>query len=247
MPFTLVGYFQNQSSTTLVPVAALADQHVTVSGNFIRPPKPMSKIGALCALGALLTRARIVSPSLRARAPLEIQPLNLAVLPSSPTPIFDAFDSPIDLAATEDVSAEITNSGAENETVLMWLQDRPLRPSGGKYQTFRFTGTTTLVVNKWTAVALTPDSTLPAGTYEVGGMRAQSTNLQAARLIFPGYPWRPGCIGYGASGNIESFEFRQGALGPWGRFTNIALPQVECLANVADTAETIWMDIRKVG
>jgi hypothetical protein len=87
---------------------------------------------------------------------------------------------------------------------------------------------------------------LPAGSYDIIGMRAVSTGAIAARLVIPGFEWRPGVIAYDAVGDVELPRFRYGNAGVFGRFTHDSPPTVDFLSVSADTSETVFLDVVKV-
>lgn len=247
--FTLVAYSESQDTGgNLTYVAALADQHVRVEGDNIVVPSDMPNLAAVFALGATISGARIESPSLRRTLLFDVNPLNIAAEPASPSALVNLFYNPIPLDAYEPIRALVSEgaAGAERETVLLWLADGPQSPVTGEIYTVECTSSTTLTANVWTNGALTIGQTLPAGTYQVVGMRAISAGLIAARLVFVGGTWRPGCIGYDAESDLENPIFRRGALGVWGEFTHDQPPTVDFLSISADTSETVWLDLIKV-
>jgi hypothetical protein len=108
------------------------------------------------------------------------------------------------------------------------------------------TTSVTLSAYAWTNAALTFSQTLPMGRYQVVGMRARSTGLIAARLVFVGFSWRPGCVGHDAVSDIDNDVFRQGRLGVWGEFEHDTPPTVDFLSVSADSNPTVWLDLIKV-
>jgi hypothetical protein len=78
--FTLAGWHENIDAATLDYITALADPHLTVSGDNIVVPT-LNNIMGLYAIGANMTQARIESPSLRRLALLDIAPVDRATKP----------------------------------------------------------------------------------------------------------------------------------------------------------------------
>jgi len=101
------------------------------------------------------------------------------------------------------------------------------------------------VANAWTNGALTFSQTLPRGTYQIVGMRANSAGLRAARLVVPGYSWRPGCIGCDADSDLAADRFRHGKAGVWAEFSHDAPPTVDFFSASADTAQVVLLDLIK--
>lgn len=250
MAFTVAAYTQSQdTSGVLTNVAALADQHITTQGNDVVVPEWASKLAAVLAIGATISQAQITAPSLRAQSQLDVQPLNTNAEPLSPTPWLPMWDKPRALIPGEGLEALVaeTAAGAERETILAFLQGELQPVPDGPIESIRCTATATLTANAWSLATLTLSQQLRAGRYAIVGMRAESAGLLAARLVIPGSPFRPGCIGYDAAGDVENRLFRMGLLGQsWGEFEHRFVPQVEFLSISADTAETVWLDVVKV-
>ena len=246
MAFTLVGFTQSvDTSGVLTTITALADPHVRVNGNDIIVPDALSNLHAVYALGANMSRAAVVSPSIRRRYPFEVVPVDAAANPSEPFH-FAAFNRPIALDNDEALNAQFaeTGAGAGRGTVLAWLGDgqTPV-DSTDEVFTIRATGTTTLTAFAWTNCALTFNDTLPAGEYDIVGMHAFSTGGIAARLVIPQYAWRPGIIASTSANIWGSTYFRYGNAGVWGSFSHNTPPTVDFLSTSADTAQTVYLDL----
>jgi len=245
---TLVGWHESiLTGGTLTYFAALDDPHIRVEADNIICPE-LNHIIAAFACGANLAQARITSPSILALVEHEIVPLNVGAEPLSPVPFSDLAQTPIELVVSEAIRCRMQGgeAAAEDKVCLIWLAEGPVEPVTLPYRTVRATSTTTLTAYEWTNGAITFDQTLPAGKYAVIGMRAESAGLIAARLVFPGYPWRPGCIGLDAAADIDPLRFRFGNMGVWGEFTHDSPPTVDFLSVSADTSETVYLDIVKI-
>lgn len=246
MAFTLVGYTQSvDTSGALTTIAALADPHIRVSGNDITVPDALPNAAGVYAIGPSITRAALVSPSIRRRYPFEIFPCEQNTTPGN---LFDyhPFSTPLTLDNDESLNAQFAESGAgaSRGTVLVWLSDGAIQPAtSSEIFTIRATGTTTLTANAWTNCALTFNDTLPAGEYQVVGMSAASTGAFAARLVFSQYAWRPGVIASSDANKFGSLQFRYGNLGVFGTFSHNTPPSVDFLSNSADTAQTVYLDL----
>lgn len=250
MAFTLVGYTASQdTSGVLTTTAALADPSVRVSGNDISIPEQLPNLAGVYALGATMTRAALVSPSIRRRYPFEVFPVDAAATPTDPWHFHDVSQSIIALDVDESLNFQYSESGAgaQRGTGLVWLSDGPVvADSNGEVFTIRATGTTTLSTYAWTNVTLTFNDVLPAGTYEIVGMSAFSAGAIAARLVIPQYQWRPGVI-CSTSANVYGAEkFRYGNFGVFGQFTHMTPPTVDFLSSSADTSQTVYLDLRMV-
>lgn len=233
----------------LTALNAVQDPVLTTSGADIRVPKELPFIiGQAALLGnATPARAQISSPSLRAMVNLDIEPIvGALVFGSFPEQLVHP-DSPIPVVANESLNfnAQATGGVATENYGLAWLADGPQQAVKGAIYTVRATAAVTLAANTWVNGNLTFAQTLPAGSYQVVGMRARGTNLVAARLVFVGGQWRPGVAAVNALGNVDPWAFRYGGLGVWGQFDNTTPPTVDCLG-VTDSAQTFDLDLIKV-
>ena len=111
----------------------------------------------------------------------------------------------------------------------------------------RGTGATTLTVDRWSLVDVTWEQSIPTGSYVCVGLGAQSANCIGARLSFDNQSDRPGCVGMSSVENREHQMFRKGGLGTFGLFTSTSLPEVEFLADTADTTQEVYLDFVRVG
>jgi hypothetical protein len=198
-------------------------------------------------------RVRLTAPSFSALTRLDVSQINgnadADAEPDSPQGIMDLRGTMLTLVEDERVTcdADSNPTAAQLHWCLLWFSDGQFEPvPAGPRFVARATGTTTLVVNVWTNGTLTFTDALPVGRYAVVGMRAQSTNLAAARLVFRDRWNRPGVLGTDAIGDKEWPAFRHGGLGSWGEFESVAPPTVDYLAGVADTAETVLLDLVQV-
>jgi hypothetical protein len=248
--FTLIAWSGSvPTGSVLRYVPAVADQHIRVEGNNIVVPAGMNHLLGAFALSANLAQVQIESPALRRTLLYDVIPLNVGVEPLSPVPFMSLFYNPIPLDEFEPLRALAYHSGttAEQVTVFVWLGDGAQSPVSGEIYTVMATSNTTLTPYAWTNGALTFTQTLPAGTYQVVGFRAQSAGLLAARLVFVGGTWRPGVIGCDAISDIGPEIFRRGGVGIFGEFRHDQPPTVDFFSSSADTSETVWLDLIKTG
>lgn len=249
MPNHLVAFSESQDSSNLLPLAALSDPSVTVAGDFVQIPTFAGYLIGMMGIGANITRARLVSPSLRRIVNPEIRPLNVAAEPNSPPQITLFPLSPIALDVGEQVSAEAAEdaAGAAQNTILMMLSDGVLQPVQGEIFSVRVTAAVTLAAYTWTNGALTFDQNLPVGNYQIVGARFESAGLLAFRFVFQGAAHRPGGIGCDSAADLEPELQRFGGLGSWGEFVHNTPPTVDFLSLSADTSEVGVIDLIKVG
>lgn len=262
MVFTTVAYSESQAASGLTLYAAVPDEHVTVSGDDITVPT-LSQVIAVQCFSANLQAARLVSPSLRRVWNYDIFPflpsgnlLTEQAVNEGGTATYnieagqgfcDMHTSPLPLVVSEKLNLKMDNGGnAEQGYGIVWLADGPPTPERGEIFTIKATASTTLTANAWTNASLTMEQNLPAGRYRVVGMAAKSAGLVAARLVFVGGTWRPGCLGKIAYNDKRPRLFRYGNLGAWGEFEFDQPPSVDFLSASADTSEEVWLDLIQV-
>jgi len=271
MPFDVVGYYEDRTgTTTFTPVAALADDVHTVSGDDITVPSGFQQVMAAYAVLSnatdVLNGAMIQSPSLRATSNIEIVDYDYIAAGSAYTPvaaaapIFENFlagvQSPRTLVAGEKMNFYVRSSAATANDLIsaaVFLGDGNYKNDyfGLPVETLEFTASAAAVANTWTTQALSPtNQTLRAGRYAIVGMHSKSTTGKVARLILKeGGVQRPGCL---MTGNLYRSRgaplFRQGNLGVWGTFTHDNPPSAEAWALTTDAAATFhhYLDIVKI-
>lgn len=233
-----------------VQLNAVADQHVRVSGADIQCPA-LANCVALAG-GAENTVAPIMrfsSPSQRRRTTTYVAPINTgaaaAVEPATPPAVLDLRASPIPLVIGEQLNAELNSNpaAAQIQWMVAWLSDAAITPVTGPMFTVRATATTTLVAQAWSNCPITLTEDLPRGRYQLVGLHAISAGMIAARAVFVGGTWRPGCLGGDTVADIISPFFRYGQMGVMGEFEDTDQPTIDVLSVSADTAEEFFLDL----
>lgn len=249
--FTTVAFLESvDPAGAYNALTAIADQHIRVSGDDLYVPS-LSQIIAVAAgiETAAEAKPRLTSPSLRGRGRFYIEPYNgqaaAAVEPDNPPKVTDLLTSPLKLISQEQLNAEVDSNpvAAQIQWCVVWLADGPVAPVLGDIFTVDATNATTLVGSAWTNGALTFSEDLPRGRYQVVGMRARSAGLVAARLVFIGGVWRPGCLGCDAQTDLDWYGFRGGVMGVFGEFEDTDPPSVDFLSVSADTAQDVQLDL----
>jgi len=233
----------------LTAINAIREQMLFTSGDDIRVPTllPFLIGAAATANDASASRAQIQSPSLRILANLDVEPIVQALVFGSPpegsfhpeTPIPLVADEAINFAFLSDPAAGVIHRG------FVFLADGPQAPVSGQMFSLRATSAITLVTGTWVNGDLAFAQTLPAGRYQIVGMRARGTNLVAARLVFPEQVARPGVLAVNAIADRDPSVFRYGRPGVMGEFPHTNPPTVDCLG-VTDSAQTYIFDLVKV-
>lgn len=248
MPFHTVAWRESIADIVAEDIAPVPDSLMLIQNGHFVPQTPRNILYAYYgAAGA--TRARFISPSFRQITTPWIRPINLAIVPLDEPNMADYSMNPLVLRALEEVQLEgyQTTGGAAVVVGVAGLAQGPIgvAPQGDIFS-MRGTGATTLTAGAWSLATVTWQDTLPAGTYVCLGLEFIGATALAARLIFEEQWDRPGCLGQSlVSGNGPQL-FRKGRLGIWGRFNANRMPNIECLANAADTAQEFYLDLMKV-
>lgn len=246
----LAAYFASLTNgTTNSAVAAVQDQILTrtTSNNFILP-RP-GRLRMMYSAGASILRARVNTPSLRYVGLPFVGPVNTALVVPSPSNLTDWGELGPPIPTADEVSVEHSLGGAapENEFSLVWFSFGPPKIVGGPVYRIRFTASITCSAGTWVNGSMTPDQTLPAGTYSVVGMTANGTNLAAARLVFANGGFRPGCLTMNAVNSIPQKVFTDGSLGQYGVFDSVNIPTLDAFSVAACTSQEVYLDIVRLG
>jgi hypothetical protein len=209
------------------------------------------EVFAMYAGNDTITRARLVTPSLRTLGLPEIYPLNVTAAPALPLAVDFRPNDPVRIKMNDTFSVEASNGASTVDTAFAALAIRkqfwPV-PAGSR-TTLSGTAAQTLVANGFSFGTITFDQTPPVGNYSVIGMSCVCASAWFARLIFPMQSnWRPGVI---VGATAAAFEYRQafrhGNVGEWGRFHSVNLPQLEIFGNTAG-AQTprVYIDVVQI-
>ena len=242
--FTTVAFHKAAESATLLALQPIADQHVTVRGDDLTVPE-LNQILAAAIAGVGVTRAQLQSPSLRV---LFLEDIGLDMGSESfagyPDLLADHKDAPIPLITSEKLNVYTIHT--TDGWALIWLGDGPIAPLPGVIRTIRAVPDVHSVADVWTNSTLTFGQTLPAGRYQVAGMRAFGTNLLAARLVFVGYSWRPGVPAGLTNATVDYPVFRRGRFGAFGEFEFDQPPSVDLLGTGVSASEELYLDLIQV-
>lgn len=247
MPFSLIGYYESASNSALALITAIADQHVTVSGDDITVPELDQVLGAFF-MSPSIEEAQLSSPSLRRFILHDFHPLWTLDYLSQLYPQYHDFkENPLQLERGEKLNVLINNGGnSEGNYGLVWICDGTPVPAKGQIRTIRATLTGSDSSMVWKNAAITLSQTLPVGRYAVVGMLARPGNEQqliAARLVFVGGSWRPGIMGGMARIDLRPQIFRNGNLGIWGEFESDQPPTIDYLSKGDTGTIYLYLDL----
>ncbi len=249
--FHLAAFYEDiDPGAALVPIAAVPEQQFFTTGDDFRVPTAMPFIVGAAGLvdDASAVRAQVASPTLRIQANLDIEPIiaAAAVFGSPPEVLFHP-QSPVQLTADEALNFYMESDPAAVEVHygLVWLSDGPQATVQGNIFTVRAVGAIAQVVDLWTNGNLTFAQTLPAGSYQVIGLRVRSADAVAARLVFSEQSARPGVACVNAIGDLDPGVFRFGRFGVFGEFPHTNPPTLDVLGG-AGTAQYVYLDLLRV-
>lgn len=245
--FTMCAYQRSQAAAAnLVNLSAIFDNFLTLSaasGNFLLP-RSMLWLGGL-GLGANISRAQFITPSLRQIFSPEIAPYNVGAAPVSLQPFTYYGSSGPLIPANDDLAFATSNSAgvADQQFGLMFFGDNMTTTPPGNIITVHGTATNAGAAFVWTASTFNFDAVLPARRYAVVGLDVIGANLIGARLVFPESTNRAGCLARQTLATLPNPMFRNGNMGEFGRFNQTSPPGLEILPSAAGTTQQIIMDL----
>ena len=196
---------------------------------------------------------RLEAPSLLRRTRHYVTPVNGNADADAEFEIVPAFQdmrlNPLPLVPTETLEFEVESDTTTTEAqwLMLALSDGVIEPvPDGPTFTIRGQADTALTTDVWSNQALNLDENLPAGRYAVIGMRGVGADLVAARLVFRGGGWRPGCPCVVLDDNLGVEMFRNGGMGSYGEFEHNEVPTVDQLAHSATSDSDIYLDLVQV-
>jgi hypothetical protein len=247
--FHTLANFVSISTTADTDVTPVQDDIVLIQNSHFVFQDPVSLIMA-AAMSANISRVKLSTPKTRQITNPFLRPLIGAAIPPTNPNVADYRSNPFHLKGQEELSFLATSSiamGNENLTIVSSYLVTPDPTPQGDIYTLRGTSTTAAVANKWTSLSVTWADNLPQGQYAAVGLQVESTNAQAARLIFQNQFYRPGALSVTGLQNRSHDMFRYGNSGVYGRFIQTAMPTVQVLANAADATHEVYLDLIRIG
>jgi len=242
--FTTVAYHKAAQNAALAAIQPIADPHVTVKGDDLTVPELNQIVGALFC-GTVPVQAQLQSPSLRSIFLEDVSVINSSEsFASMPNKFQDYREDPLPLVTAEKLNVYMIMTA--DGRALVWLADGPIAPAHGAIRTIRAVPDAHGAEDVWTNSTLTLGQTLPAGRYQVVGLRVIGTNLLAGRLVFVGYSWRPGVPASTLLAGDDFPMFRRGKFGVFGEFEFDQPPSVDLLGSGVSASEQIWLDLIQV-
>lgn len=234
-------------NASLAAVPAIVDQVLAQFTATTYTPEKKLRILRSYAMGDSISQIRFDSPLLRLIGPPQVQPIDVAVEPSTLPPINKYDGNALFWQANDPLSmlCSRAGAGAANVYCLHWLAPDMQQKIDGPTFAVRATYTATLTATSWVPATLTFDQSLPPGNYKIVGMSAICGDLLAARLILPNQVYRPGCLAQDLDSQWDWEWFRRGNFGDYGSFQSYSPPTIELMGHTAG-AETgfVWLDLQ---
>lgn len=238
----------SSTSPTYSNLTPVTDPILTISGNNFYVGALSNLIGAYM-LGATADKTKIESPSILNFAPQQVTPVDGAALPTDTLLKTTHPLNPIKLVQNEGINFQTSNSSSSatfDGVGLIYLSDGALAPVTGDIRTVRATFTSGGSNDAWVNSALTFDTNLPAGSYNLVGCRVENAHGKFYRIVFQGNASvRPGGVCVSDSDAADTPNSRRGEMGSWGTFTNFNPPSIDCIDDGTGTASKVYLDIIK--
>jgi hypothetical protein len=235
-------------NAALTNINAVPDTQVYTSGTLLRVPPELPNLckAAAIYLGTSFTNAQVSTPSLRALANYDISPLSLVAPFALDGEYDDRYDNPLALAGNEQLQFALNGdaAGAVAGYGLLEFSDGPVKAETRNSFTVKATGAAVLAAGQFVNTGVVFDTVLPAGNYDIIGLRAEGANLVAARVAFVGGTWRPGVLGRASAAVQDIWRDRQGHSGVFGSFNINQPPSIDCLG-ITDTTQVFYFDLVK--
>lgn len=236
----------SSSAPTYTNLTPVSDPIVTISGNLLYVGSLTQLLGGY-VMGPTASKSKLESPSLLNIAPYQIAPVDTAATPSANPVAGIRPSSPRALATTEGLqmySSNSSSSATSNTTGLVWLADGAIAPVNGNIIVARGTFTSGTTANVWDNAAITFDTQLPAGNYQIVGARAEGAHLKAFRFVFQGQAnVRPGSIAANGVAGLDMPGARNGGWGVWGTFNQYNPPSVDNITDGTSETAVLYLDL----
>jgi hypothetical protein len=254
-----MAYFHLELYSSSVTNGSLLQTNALSTGNVIptlyngyQVPSLHYLAGSM-GVGAHLQRIQLQARSFLPYPYPDMVPVNRGTAFESPVRGYFNFANPRSMQPTEELDAYSANNNvsAETQYIGALFSDGPIQPVpwvGGF--TVHGTASSTLSAGAWTTnITITLDTNLPAGIYQLVGLRVYSATCLFAR-VFPrtnNQLARPGITGVQTYDGLDASYARYGAAGVWHTFPQNVAPGIDIFATSADTAEEFWLDLIPVG
>ena len=249
MPFHILGYYGSTHDQPSFDAPPIPDDIFTIQNGHFLPQYDLNLYGGYFG-GSLLLSTRLVTPTTRQISVPYLVPINPSLLAGTDPNVIDMRLNPLRLRAVEEISLvnNIATNASNQPFVNLLLVGKSLDPVPmGDMLTLHGASTTPAVNAQWTSIAITFDTTIPAGTYAIVGAQVISPSAIAHRFIFKDQWFRPGFLSVNNPGQRTAWDYYRGALGLLGTFTTVTYPTLQVLCSGADAAHDVTFTIIRIG
>lgn len=234
-------------------LVAVADGLIPTRDNALVVPPNMPRVIAIFFFGTNMTVAKLKPASYRRFGDYWVLPYTqTAAGGGAQMGYVDLSDSPIAgppliLDSQEELPAyaQQGSAGAQQAYASVIFSEAGPKRHEGRFFTIHGSASTTLVANTWSVVSPVLDTGLPAGRYNLVGMRVKSAGCLFFRAVIVQQFNRPGGFGVQNDVSYEATNQRHGGWGIWGNFDHLTVPNIEIFSTTADTSEQIWFDLEQ--
>lgn len=249
--FTIAAFAESQSEAgTATEIKAVPDQSVSAVGDVLYTPKFNNIVGMWAAMGAANQgNPYIDTPSLRRIALYDIPRVYGATVIANHDDLHMFPNSPLKLTEGEGIKifSDATPGADEYHSCVLMFSDGAITSKPGETFMLRATATITGTAGAWENGNITFTQTLPVGRYEIVGCTCLAANAIAFRLVGLETAHRPGGPPIAALTDSINPLFLNGGLGTWLSFHSLAPPTLDILAVAACVAQTLYLNLRKIG
>ena len=246
------GFASIANGTSYGLVAGAVDSGLTLLPSSFYLAGKKQRLLQAAVMQTNLTAAQIDAPSLRNLGLPEIYPgIAAAAIPDRYAVAEYGPNGP-QIQANEGFGVRISAGGAAAADAFfgLWITDGFKNAPPGPVTTVPCTAAITAVKGSWVMGALTPATTLQAGSWEIVGMELVASNSWAGRLVIPGSnnTMRPGVLAVTAYGRVgQTQNNRYGRFGSFGTFNSNQLPALEIFGLAAGAAAPVaYLDLVKI-
>jgi hypothetical protein len=246
MPFTLAAFYSKVSTAGWNELTPVSDPILRSEGTKLYVPE-LNKICAIQGIAEYTNQMKLDAPSLKGISPFYLNVIKSAVTGDHQIYLIDLFERPKSLVPTEPlkVLANVTDVTADrNVACLVFFGDGDLRVPAGELWCVQATASGTAgTAWAWNNLPLVFTDTLAAGRYAIVGMKVDSANVVAARLVSGKWPHRPGVPGMATYAYSRQSRLEPLKMGVFGEFDANFPPSIDILpsASVSNPYVYLWL------
>lgn len=228
-------------------IAAVQDGVIYSEGDDIRVPGDLAMIAGYAVINnnSQSGLSLFTSPRMRRESNLYVPQVTDDGTIGDQYPYLQLIRGPKPLTPQESLRFQRTVSTVAGTTTIAIIEliDGAMNPVRGDIISVNVFATNTGPGLVWNNSPITFREILPTGEYDVVGMTWTGGNLVAARMQFPGLPYRPGCLARSNVSISPYWETMAGNSGTWGRFHTNQQPSMDFLGLDTLTSQIGYLDL----